>query len=331
MVAQGAGERRRLLRALAGQVAALRFVGHDRGGDRLGEDRRGRGVRRRLLDGLPHHGDLLRVEGVALSEQFGQTVEFGEGLPEDGGVGRAGIDERHGDLPLPQLQPQRVAERLHAELGRAVGAVDRQHQPPPDRADIDDPSVAAPDQRQEGLGHGERTDQVDLELHPEVLERLELERGRLDDARVVDQRGQAPLTHGIRDGCDGRSDRRRVGDVDLNGREPLRHPRRQGLCIGNRADPGEDVEALLRETDRGSRADAGGRAGHDHRTALARRTIAHLPPPPAMSAQCRRGPARQLGLNRTPCSTYVAQTSPGASRTAGHPMPRSNQEGKDDE
>ena len=98
-----------------------------------------------------------------------------------------GIDERHGDAPLAQLEAQGVAERLHAELGRVVGAVDGQDQASADRPDVDDPPVATPDQRQERLDDGQLADEVDLQLLAEVVQRLELERSGPDDAGVVDE------------------------------------------------------------------------------------------------------------------------------------------------
>lgn len=54
-----------------------------------------------------------------------------------------------------------------------------------------------PDQGQKSLDHGQRADQVDLELAAEVVERLELERAGLDDPGVGDEPGQAALRDGL--------------------------------------------------------------------------------------------------------------------------------------
>jgi hypothetical protein len=56
-----------------------------------------------------------------------------------------------------------------------------------DRADEDDPSMRAPQVRQERLRDGDLADDVDIELAPELLQGDELERHRNRDAGVVDE------------------------------------------------------------------------------------------------------------------------------------------------
>ncbi len=157
---------------------------------------------------------------------------------------------------------------LHAELRGAVGTVQRQHEQAADRPHVHDPPAAAPDQGQERLDHGDRAEEVDLELCPEVRHRLELDRRRLADAGVVDEAGQAAIAHGIRNrGCR-RRDRRLVRDVEDQRRQALRGLRSQGLAVLVLPDAGEDVEPVLGEVERGGGADAGGRAGDEDVTAV---------------------------------------------------------------
>ena len=226
----------------------------------------GRRVGGRLLDGSPDGRHLRVVQVVAgLVERLLHGIECRERLAEDGRLRGAGIDERHGDAPLAELQPQGVAERLHAELRRVVGTMDGQDQASADRPDIDDATVAAPDQRQERLDDGQLADEVHLQLLPEVGQRLELERPRLDDARVVDEAGQAALADGRRHRLDRARDRRRVGDVDEQRREITGRARCQGLAVGLPSNPGEDPQAHLREMPGRSGPDARGGAGDDDR------------------------------------------------------------------
>ena len=76
----------------------------------------------------------------------------------------ARIDERDVDVPLPQLEPERVGDRLHRELRRAVPAVEREHESAADRPDVHEPALARANQREERLGHRDLPEQVDLEL-----------------------------------------------------------------------------------------------------------------------------------------------------------------------
>ena len=111
--------------------------------DRLCEDERGIGVRGGLHDERPDRGDLSLVQAVAVGAQRRlELVDLGERLAEDRGLRPSGLDEAHGDLPLPQLEPQGVAQRLHPELRRAVGAVNRQDEQSSDRPDVDDAPAA---------------------------------------------------------------------------------------------------------------------------------------------------------------------------------------------
>ena len=64
--------------------------------------------------------------------------------------------------------------------------------------DVHDPAGTAADQGQEGLDHGHRSEQVDLELHPEVRHRLELKRSRLGDAGVVHETDEAAVADSLR-------------------------------------------------------------------------------------------------------------------------------------
>ncbi len=90
--------------------------------------------------------------------------------------------------PRPQLDPQRVGDRLERVLRRCVRPEERERAPAGDRADEDDPAASAAECGHEGLRHGDLPDDVDLELMAQLVERHELERHRDRDARVVDER-----------------------------------------------------------------------------------------------------------------------------------------------
>ncbi len=115
--------------------------------------------------GLPDRGDLLLVQPVArLAEPLLEPVQLGVRLPEDRRLDGRDLDQRHVDVPLPQLEPQRVGDGPDPELRRAVGAVQGKHEQAADRAHVHDPPAALPDQRQERLDHRDGAEQVDLEL-----------------------------------------------------------------------------------------------------------------------------------------------------------------------
>ena len=120
-----------------------------------------------------------------------------------------------------------------------------------------------PDQRQERLHHGDGAEQVDLELLPEVGERLELDRRRLGDARVVDQAGEAVIPHGLGDGRCRRRDCRFVRHVEDQRRHRIRGLRPHGLAVLRIPHPCENVEPIFGEVERRGSADARGGAGHD--------------------------------------------------------------------
>ena len=118
------------------------------------------------------------------------------------------------------------------------------------RADVDDPALRRADSRQEGLGHRDLADDVDLELVTPLVERHELQRPGDVDARVVDQPGDRDLSHLLGGG----GDRGLVGDVDLQRLDALvERVRPLGVLV--LAHAGEDVEAGLREAARARLAD----------------------------------------------------------------------------
>ena len=106
-----------------------------------------------------------------------------------------------------------------------------------------------PDQRQERLDHRDRAEEVDLELLAEVGHRLELDRRRLADARVVDEAREAVLAHGPGDHGRRRRDRRFVRDVDDQRRQSLRRLGLERVAIGLAPYAREDVEPLVARAD----------------------------------------------------------------------------------
>src|SRR5262245_12191070 len=118
------------------------------------------------------------------------------------------------DIPLAQLESQRVLDRPDPELRGAVRAVEREDDEPADRPDVHDSPLAASDEWQERLDHGNGAEEVDLELHPEVSHGLELDGRRFGDARVVHESGETALADGALDLRRRRGDCRLVRDVD---------------------------------------------------------------------------------------------------------------------
>ena len=184
-----------------------------------------------------------------------------------------------------QLEPKRVADRPHAELRGAVRPVQREHEQPADRPDVE---RRPPPRRMSGrkawiMATGPNR------LTSSCLRKSAIgwnSRGcRLADARVVNQTGQATVAD---DGCHrsgGSRDRRLVRDVD-----DQRRQRRLGLCLQRLAvpltpNPSEDVESLSSEVQRRCGADSGRRP----------RRTPNLDP----SASC--SPAGPPVFSRCPC------------------------------
>ena len=187
-----------LLPTVAGQIPRLGLVGRQGVEDRLRDHKRRIGACFRVFHGLSNRADLILVELEGrLAECALECVQLGERLAEDRGLHRRDLDQRHVDVPLTQLEPERVADRPQPELRRAVRAVEREDEHPSDRPDVDDPAAPAPDQRHEGLDHGYRPEEIDLQLLAEVRHRLELDRRRDPDARVVDDAGEAAIAHDV--------------------------------------------------------------------------------------------------------------------------------------
>ena len=206
-------------------------------------------ARRRVFHRLPDRGDLLLVELEALSPDGAlEPVQRRERLAEDRRLDRRDLDQRHVDVPLAQLQAERVRDRPHPELRRAVGAVDRQDEHAADRPDVDDPSAATPDERHERLDHRDRPEQVDLQLLAEVGHRLELDRRRHADARVVDEAGETALARRRRPTAAAAAEiaassvTSTISGVTRSGASSP-----QRVAVGVLPDTGEDVESLVDE------------------------------------------------------------------------------------
>ena len=133
------------------------------------------------------------------------------------------------------------------------------------RPDVDDPALAAADQRQERLGDGHLPDQVDFELLAEVGHRLELERPGLDDARVVHQAEETAIADRPPHELGRRGDGCIVGDLDGDRRELARGASHQCIAVGVLAHAGENPKTLLGEQQRRGGADARRGAGDEDR------------------------------------------------------------------
>ena len=88
-----------------------------------------------------------------------------------------------------------------------VGAGELRCEDPADRTDEQDAPSGLAQQGQHGLGGGDLSDHVDLELAAQVVQRQHLQRPGKADARVVDQSVQPAAGEVARDLVDGRVDR----------------------------------------------------------------------------------------------------------------------------
>jgi len=179
------------------------------------------------------------------------------------------LDEHHREAPRAQLHPQGIGERAQGVLGRAQCAAEGQGDPAPDGSDGDDPTAACPQQRKHGLGDGHLSDDVDLELAPQLLERDQFDRTRDADPGVVHQAREPGRRVGdLRGelGGDGR-DQGGVGDVEPHGPDPPRRVRRgDPLAVGEVPDPGVHQEPGLGQGQRARPSDSRRRPGDQHPT-----------------------------------------------------------------
>ena len=126
-----------------------------------------------------------------------QLVGLDRAARPDRGLDRARLDDRDADPPGPELEPQRIGDRLERVLRRGVGPRKGSALLPA----IEPTKTIRPRRgaAQAGrLRHRDLADEVDLEPMPELVERDELERHRDRDAGVVHERVELVDTFGQR-------------------------------------------------------------------------------------------------------------------------------------
>ena len=92
------------------------------------------------------------------------------------GVDARRLDQDHPDPPWRQLLPEGIRHRRDRGLRRRERAAERRCEPVTDRTDHDKRTVSAPEQQQELLGDIDLTEDVDLELPSQRIQRYEFHR-----------------------------------------------------------------------------------------------------------------------------------------------------------
>ena len=131
------------------------------------------------------------------------------------GFDHARVDRIDANLARAKLLGQRLGDRIDGRLGAAIDRGGGDRRMGHDRADVDDRAAGRAEMLGGFLRSQDQAEHVEIELLVEVLGRDVFERGKLIDARVVDEDvelvelvlrfGEQPLDVG------------RVGDVGLNG------------------------------------------------------------------------------------------------------------------
>ncbi len=170
------------------------------------------------------------------------------------------FDHDHVDPERGDFASQGVTDRFERELRTRVRTVCSHRDLAANGADVDHPT-SAPDQvGQQCLGHGDVTEEVDLEQASPLVDREGLERDIDADACVVHERPHRPA---LRVPAHPRCqclDVGRVGDVDDQRLDP-RPPNCVGVLVA--PDTRKNVETPAGQFACRRRADARGRAGDD--------------------------------------------------------------------
>src|ERR1700678_2545704 len=123
--------------------------------------------------------------------------------------------------PKRARSPRRhFREALPAELGGTIGSTPHRSSAPADRRDLDEPARATlTEQRDRGLGHNDRTEQIGFDLCPELVDAYVLDRRDIAVAGIVDDDIEAIETaDGPGDRAEGRVG---IGHVERRGEDAL--------------------------------------------------------------------------------------------------------------
>ncbi|SVJ77407.1 Uncharacterised protein [Klebsiella pneumoniae] len=234
---------------------------------------------------------VARAVLVGLEEaQVGIAIEVGDGV---GGVGqgalalagdlapdrrpdRPGADHRDLDAHGCQLAAQGVAHSLLGELRGGVGAQVGNGDRAEARGDVHQARRAATaQQRQDRPGHRELADQVDFQLAPQQVTGDAFQRRGNADPGVVHQAPEPGIADFLRHLRGGPANGFLVGDIDQQRADPAgRAGVRQALAILLAAHPGDHLETLFGQVQRGFPAEAAGGAGDQYVAALGRERFA---------------------------------------------------------